>query len=368
MKVALIHDGIITKGGAERVFLYFCQAFPEADIYSSVYYPDNAFPEFRDHKIRTSWYNWFTKNEFSYRNLFFPFGVLASRSIDLTDYDVVLQSTTTGAKYARVSKNAKVISYIHQPFRLVWSPESYEQVRNASWIKRWVISTVVSFMRSFDFKAIERSDIIISNSINTSKKILEVYGRNSDFIIKPPINCSDFYVSSKVEDYFLVVSRFEPYKKVDLVIRAFNKLGLPLKVVGNGTQRKYLKSIAGSNIEFYHNLGQSELSRLYSHARALVFPQEEDYGITPLEAVASGRPVIGYNKGGLLETMIPYCGDARSATALFFDEQNEESIIAAVEQFNGLEFDSGFIKRYSERFDVPFFKDKIRSIVFENEN
>lgn len=366
-KIALIHDGLITKGGAERVFLYFCQAFPQADVFSAVYYPNKTFPEFKSMKIRTTWYNLVAKNEFSYRNMFFPLGVMAAKSLDLSDYDIVIQSTTTGAKYAKVSSHARVISYIHQPFRLLWSPNSYSVVREARGLKRLAFNWVIRYLRAIDYDSVRRPDVIIANSQNTACRIKEVYDREANFVLKPPINCDDFYVSEEIEDYFLVVSRLEPYKKVDLAIRAFNALGLPLKVVGDGTQRKHLESLAGKNVEFYHNVDQDELSLLYSRAQALVFPQEEDYGITPLESIASGRPVIGFNKGGLLETMIPYCGDASKCTALFFDEQNEESLIKAVKNFKELEFDSNFIKSYSNSFDVSSFIESICRICFDLE-
>src|SRR5690606_23094714 len=157
-------------------------------------------------------------------------------------------------------------------------------------------------------------------------------------------------------------SRFEPYKNVDLVIKVFNELKIPLKVIGNGTQKGYLKKLAKSNVEFLHNVSQAELSELYSKARALIFPQVEDYGITPLESIASGRPVIGFNKGGLLETMIPYKNDGAKATALLFDEQTEASLTEALQKFEDIEFDPSFIRSHSEKFDVHFFKKQIRNI------
>lgn len=365
MKVAIIHDGLITKGGAERVFLYFCQAIPEADVFSSVYYPDKSYPEFSHFKIRTSWYNRIAKSEQTYRNLYFPLGLLAAKSIDLRSYDVVLHSTTTGAKYARVSRNAKVFSYIHQPFRLLWTPESYPQVERAKGLNRIIFNQVIELMRIVDYKSVQRSNVIIANSNNTANKIKLAYNRRADEILKPPIDCSQFYVSSTVDDYFLVVSRLEPYKRVDLAINVFNELGLPLKIVGDGTQKESLMKLAKSNIDFFQNVSQKDLSRMYSRARALVFPQVEDYGITPLESAASGRPVIGYNDGGLLETMVPFSDKDGRGTALFFNEQTEESLSDAICRFSEIDFDPCFIRSHAESFDVASFKARIRQMIFE---
>ncbi|HNW98709.1 MAG TPA: glycosyltransferase [Bacteroidales bacterium] len=367
MKIALIHDGIICRGGAERVFLYFIQAFPEADIFSSVYYPEATFPEFRNYKIHTSWYNKITKNEFSYKKLFFPFGVWAAKSIDLKKYDVVLQSTTTGAKYAKYGKKTIVISYCHQPFRLLWYPNSYTQYKNAGKLKKIIFDLLRWYYKKIDYKSAQRVDIFIANSKSTISAIKKSYNRESDFLINPPIKENKYTGEAKDENYYLIVSRMEPYKKVDIAIEAFNQLNYKLIIVGSGTQKQYLQSIAKNNIIFKDGVNDEELEKLYTNCKALIFPQLEDYGITPLEANAAGRPVIAYGKGGVLETQIAYNGaNIDESTALYFEKQDPDDIIDAVMKFEKIKFNKDFIIEHSKKFNNLSFVNQIQKVVIKS--
>ena len=238
MKISLIHDTLNYKGGAERVFLYFIHAFPNSDIYTLSYHPENTYKEFKNYDIKPSWYNKIAKSEKFYKKLFFPLGVIAAKNMNLKKYDVILQSTTREAKYAKYHKNSLVICYCHQPFRFIWSPNSYKQFREASFLKKQLYNLVIYYLKKIDYKSAQRPDVFIANSQVTAERINQFYGRNVDKIINPPVDVNNFHLSSEIDNYYLVVSRFEPYKKVDLAIEAFNELQLPLIVVGNGTQKK----------------------------------------------------------------------------------------------------------------------------------
>lgn len=365
MKIAIVHDDLVRKGGAEQVALSFHNAFPMAPIYTLAYDPDNTYPEFMECDIRTSLFGRVIHSERNMKLLFFPLGVLAMQRLDLSGYDVILQSTTHCAKYIKTDANALVITYCHNPFRLVWSTESYDKVNNAGQLQKDIIKRVIAFLKEIDITSAKRTDWFVTNAQEVVQRIKNAYNPSKPIaVINPPVRCKNFYVSNSLSDYFLVVSRFETYKKVDLVIEAFNELpDKKLVIVGRGSREKEIKRIAGGNITFLSNLGVDDLARLYANCKALIFPQHEDYGITPLEANSSGRPVIAYGKGGVLDTMIPYENDSMKSTAIFFEHQTKESLTKAVELFEALEFDPAFIRAHAETFDESRFIEKIRDFV-----
>jgi glycosyltransferase involved in cell wall biosynthesis len=363
MKVAIVHDDLMRRGGAEQVVLSMLKAFPDADFYTLCYDPDNAYPEYKEYKINTSWFRYLAKNANVMKYLFFPVGIWAMKSIKLTGYDVVIISTTFAAKYVKVDPATVVINYTYTPFRLVWNPSSYTQYNNSKGLHRWVFNRVINYLRKSDARAARRADYFVAMTDETSKRISDAYGVKVSQIIEPDVKTRNFHLSDKPKDYYLLVSRLEYYKKVDLAIEAFNKLGLKLVIVGNGTKADDLKAMANENIEFKKGLSAEELADLYANCKAFIFPQHEDYGITPLEANASGRPVIAYGVGGVLGTMVPYNGDASRATAIFFYEQTDEALIAAINQFEKLEFNPDFIRKNAEKFDETIFVEKFRKFV-----
>jgi glycosyltransferase involved in cell wall biosynthesis len=365
MKIAIVHDDLVRKGGAEQVALSFHNAFPGAPIYTLTYDPDNTYPEFKDCDIRTSLFGRMIRSEKNMKRFFFPLGVLAMQRLDLKGYDVILQSTTHCAKYIKTDANAIVITYCHNPFRLVWSTESYDKVNHAGKLEKNVIKKVIAVLKEIDVTSAKRTDWFITNAREVVQRINRAYHPLKPItVINPPVKCKNFYVSNSLSDYFLVVSRFETYKKVDLVIEAFNDMpDKKLVIVGKGSREKQVKENAGGNITFLSDLGVSDLARLYANCKAFIFPQHEDYGITPLEANSSGRPVIAYGKGGVLDTMIPYDKDSLKSTANFFEHQTKESLTAAIELFEDLEFDPVFIREHAEIFDESCFIEKIRAFV-----
>lgn len=364
MKIAIVHDELMRRGGAEQVVLCFHRAFPEAPIYTLAYQPDATYPEFKDCEVHTSWYNKVIKNEKLMKALFFPVGLVAMQQLDVTGFDVVLMSSTYCAKYVKLSPNTIVINYCHTPFRLAWYPESYAEYLNAKGLKKWAYDFVVNTLQKIDLKAAKRTNFFITNAQEVALRIKDKYQFKGEVpVIKPSANIDNFYVSNEVKDYFLVVCRLEFYKKADLVVKAFNELGLPLIVVGKGSKEEELKTMAKSNITFKKGISAEELGKLYAECKALVFPQEEDYGITPLEAASSGRPVIAFGKGGVWETMIPYVGNEKEATALFFEEQTVKSLKDAILKFNTLNFDSQFIRNHAEKFRSEIFIENIKNYV-----
>lgn len=366
MKIALVQDGLMCRAGGEQVALCFHKAFPEAPIYTQCYQSHLTFPEFNGCDIRTSWLRHIAKTDNVMKNLFFPLGVWAMQSHDLTEFDVVLMSGTHCAKYVKVRPDALVISYSFTPFRLAWDPMSYAQYAEAGPLKRLAFDRVLSYLRNVDFRFGQRPNYYVAMTEETAGRLRHTYKvKNEIAIINPPVNTENFYVSDRPKEYFLVVSRLEYYKKVDLVIDAFNQLGYPLVIVGKGMQADEIKARAGNNISFLSGLSAQELADVYAGCRAFIFPQHEDYGITPLEANAAGRPVIAYGAGGVLATQIPVSDDPARATALFFEKQETTSLIDAVLRFEGLEdqFDSKFIQMHAKGFDETIFIEKIRKFV-----
>jgi glycosyltransferase involved in cell wall biosynthesis len=368
MKIAIVHDDLMRRGGAEQVARCFHLAFPEAPVYTMAYQPHLTYPDFKQCRVHTSWFGRIAKDEKRMKMFFFPLGLMAMQQLDVTGYDVVLVSTTYSAKYVKVSPHSLVITYCYTPFRLAWDPYSYEQYRLARGLKRKAFDLVIKVLRNVDYKRAQRTDQFIAMTAETRNRIRSAYHFPNDIpIIKPPVNCNNFYVAPKTKDYFLVVSRLEYYKRVDLVIDAFNDLGYPLVIVGRGILENSLKKRARANISFRSGISSQEMAQLYAECKAFIFPQHEDYGITPLEANASGRPVIGFNKGGILETMIPVTEGKNpgECTALLFNKQEKESLIEAVRKFESLSFDPAFIRRHAEQFHETAFIDSIRRFVLD---
>lgn len=366
MKIAIVHDELIRRGGAERVVLCFHKAFPDAPIYVSTYKQESTYPYFKSCDVRTSWYDKLVKTEKDLKRYFYPIGIWAMKSLDVTDYDVVLMSSTYWAKYVKVSDKTVVINYCHTPFRLAWFPESYTSYLNANPLKKVVFDLLISRLKKIDSHFAKRSDFYITNAQRIKERIQDIYKPTKEIaVINPPVNNNDYYFDDKAKkDYYLVVSRLEDYKSVDLVIEAFNELGLPLVIIGNGSQKNELENLANDNVTFLSGLSNQELAKYYANSKALIFPQDEDYGITPLESIASGNPVIAYGKGGILETMIPYDGtNADSCTAVLFDSQSKEDLINAVKLADQIEFDPCFIRNHANKFNEEQFILAIQNFV-----
>ena len=368
MKIAIVHDELVRRGGAEQVTLLMHRAFPEAPIYTSCYNPQNTYAEFENCDIKVSKLSRFAKDEDRLKKLFYPFGIWAMRNINLKQYDVVFISTTTGAKFVTTSSKSLFIAFCHYPFRLAWFPEQYEQVTKSEGLKKLLYRIVVSRLKRLDYKAASKIDWFITNTPHIKSLIENCYNpQNPIAVIPASIPCSNFHVEpNPTEDYYLLISRIESYKKVDIVIDAFNKM--PNKrviIVGKGSQKKDFIKVANSNIEFREGLSKEEIAQLYSNCKAFIFPQQEDYGLTPIEANASGRPVIAYGKGGVTYTTISYTTDSKKATAVYFEEQTSECLMKAIKLSETLDFDPNFIRKHAEQFDEQHFINSIQNFIKE---
>ena len=281
----------------------------------------------------------------------------AIEQFDLSSYDVVLSDSSAYSKGVIVQPDTLHISYCHSPTRYLWNDtHSYtEELRQPTVIKR-LLPVILNKIRKWDRLAAERVDKYIANSKTVAARIDKYYDKDST-VIYPPVEVKKFNTSKKVKDYYLIVSRLRPYKRVDLAIEAFNALGFPLKIIGEGEEYKKLKKLAKENIEFLGYLNNEEKRKYMSECKAFIYPQEEDFGITAIEAMASGRPVIALKKGGARETV------QEGLTGEFFDDQSPWSLVDAVRDFEPDKYDSEKIREYSMKFDTALFKQKIKNFV-----
>jgi glycosyltransferase involved in cell wall biosynthesis len=289
----------------------------------------------------------------------------AIEQFELKGYDLILSSSHCVAKGIKTDNNSLHICYCHTPMRYIWDLSSqYFSKTNAGPVTRFIFPFVKKYLQNWDVKTSEKVDYFIANSKNVSERIKRIYNRNS-VVIYPPVNTNFFEISDSVDDYYLVVSAFAPYKRIDLAIKAFNRLGYPLKIIGSGQCEKQLRKIAGPNIEFLGDIKKEGIKHYYSKCKAFIFPGEEDLGITPIEAMASGRPVIAFGKGGALETVIPLTNENNSPTGLFFEKQTADALVEAVQQFEKIEnkFDSKKIRNHTLKFDREVFEKKIREFI-----
>lgn len=356
MKLALVHDYLNQAGGAERVVECLHEVFPSSPIFTSIY-DRKRMPEiFRTMDIRTSFMQHlpFVMKQFK---KYLPLYPSAFESFDLSAYDTILSSSSAWGKGIKKPKGAVHICYCHSPMRFVWMYEDYMEKEEYGALIRMILPPILKRLKKWDLKTTESVDHFIANSATTQKRIKLYYGRDSE-VIHPPVDTSFFKpYNSKIEDCYLVVSRLNPYKHIDLAVEAFNELGLPLYVIGFGPDEKRLKRLAGPNIKFLGRLPDSEIVKHYSRCRAFILPGEEDFGLTPVEAQACGKPVIAYRAGGALESVV------EGQTGVFFDKQEKESLIGAVRKFDGMSFDPARIRENALRFDKSNFKRKIKEFV-----
>lgn len=359
MKIALIHEHLAQDGGAEKVLMVFQELYPDAPTHTLVYNPARANSAFLNKDIRTSFLQ---KLPFGVKKYqwYLPLMPLAVEQYDLMDYDLVLSSVSAFAKGVITRPDAVHICYCHSPTRYLWTDtrQYIEALPYNRLFKRLILSRLPS-LRVWDRLAADRVDYFIANSKTVQDRIRKYYRRDST-IIYPPVDVDRFTPSDTVEKFFLIGGRLVAYKRYDLAIQAFNRLGLPLKIFGSGPEEKRLRSMAKGTIEFLGKVGDLELRKLMSQATAFIHPQEEDFGITAVESMAAGRPVIAYARGGALETVIP------NKTGVFFDEQSWEALADAVLRFKPSDYHPQEIRAWAETFSRPRFAEQIRAFVTEH--
>jgi len=359
MKIAIVHDYLNQPGGAERVVCELAALYPEAPIYTSIYKPDTTWPELKDATIHTSWLQHLPFSD-KYFKLLLPFYPSVFGGLKVSGCDVIISSSSSFAKGVQTDEETIHICYCHSPTRFLWFYDDYvRKERYADTIKRLpfpLIGLMVYMLRNWDLVACHRPDYYIANSVAVQGRIRKIYHRDS-IVIHPPVDVGRFQVSMFDEGYYLVVSRLIAYKRIDLVIQAFNELSLPLVVVGDGPQRRVLEKMAGSNIHFKGHLSDQEATRYFEGCRAFIFPGEEDFGITPLEANACGKPVIAYASGGALDSI------REGLNGVFFHAQTVPDLKEAVRSSREMDWDPKAIRAHAEGFSPKVFQQKIEQFV-----
>ncbi len=354
MRVALVHDWLNQMGGAEAVLEALVETFPDAPIYTSIYARDRMPARYRSWRIHTTWLDALPFIH-RYHQLYLPLYPLAFEGLNLSEYDVVL-SNKSGFCHGVITGPSTVhLCYCLTPTRYVWAYEEYIAREGLPGPARRLLRPLIALLRVWDRVAADRVDAFIAISGEVARRIRKFYRRPS-LILHPPVEVERFQPSAGDGDYFLIVSRLVPYKRIDLAIEAFNRLRLPLVIVGDGRDRRRLERIAGPTITFLGRVSADRLPDLYAGCRAFIFPGVEDFGIAPVEAMAAGRPVIAFAAGGALDTVI------EGVTGVFFREPTPESLAEAVRRFEGMRFDPWAIRRHAEQFDKRAFQEKIKKI------
>jgi glycosyltransferase involved in cell wall biosynthesis len=355
VRSAIIHYWLLGRRGGEKVLDGLGRLLPEADIFTLFCDPATLSQEVRRHRVITSFLNPLRR---AYRSLL-PLMPMALESFDLRGYDLVVSSESGPAKGVITSATTRHVCYCHTPMRYLW--DLYPAYRNEwtrSRLKRAAMAPIANYLRLWDYASAARVDRFIANSDNVRNRIWKTYRRESD-VVYPPVDVASCYWRP-AGDYYLVVSELVAYKRIDLAVRAFSQCGRKLVVVGDGPEYRSLRAAAAPNVEFAGRVPDSQVRELFARARAFVMPGEEDFGMTPVEALASGKPVVALGRGGVLETVPPFAG-------AFFDEPAEPAVLDALRRLDAMERDlqPAELRAWAERFSEPEFARKMRPILDE---
>lgn len=350
MKVALVHDLLTQMGGAERVLAVLHQMYPEAPIYTLAANFDKMMHDLKGADIRTTWAQKIPGIEANFKKLL-PLYPFALQQMDFREYDVVISSSFAFVKGIKVPKETFHLCYCHTPMRFAWDFETYISRESYSPLIKNGLRFYVKYLKYWDRKTAGRVNEYIANSTIVKERIHNCYRRESS-VIFPPVETDRYRISEQVDDFYLIVSRLIPYKRIDLAVEAFNQIGAKLYVVGGGPDLERLRGMAKSNVQFLGRLEDEEVAKLMSQCRAFIFPGEEDFGITPLEVNAAGRPVIAYKGGGALDTIRP------PLNGVYFEQPNAASLADAVRQCESMTWNPELIRAHAEKFNVDRFKSE----------
>jgi glycosyltransferase involved in cell wall biosynthesis len=354
VKIALVHDYLTQRGGAERVFELLCEYFPNADIFTSIYNPETTIE--LERPVYTS-YLQKVPGAAKYFRLLAPFYFGAFRHLNLQDYDLIISSTSSFAKAVQKRPGAQHICFCHNVTRFLWDTETY--LKDYGRYRRFspIFEKIFQRLRAIDLKAAQEPDLYIANSTTVANRIRQIYNKPAA-VINYPIDVNKFTFSDQKDDFFLVSSRLLGYKRIDAVIEAFNWLGLPLLIAGDGPERESLQSKALENIQFLGYVSDAERSYLMSKARSVIVAALEDYGLVPVEANVSGTPVLSFGAGGVLDTQIP------GKTGLFFNRQTPDAIQAAVLASTSMKWDYHAIRDHAlKHFSKVAFFERVDEVI-----
>jgi glycosyltransferase involved in cell wall biosynthesis len=353
VKVAIVHYWFVGMRGGEKVIEALCDLYPEADIYTHVYVPSAVSETIRRHRVTTTFINSLPRSPRMYKS-YLPLMPLALEQLDLRGYDLVISSESGPAKGVIASPEALHVCYCHTPMRYIWN--MYHDYRSgAGRLTRLIMPPISHYLRMWDVSTAARVDSFIANSATVAARI-ERYYRRDAVVIHPPVDTKAFapVSSSELDDYYLMAGELVAYKRPELAVRAFNETGRRLVIIGGGEMLEELKRIAGPNISILGSQPFEVLKHHYARCRALIFPGEEDFGMVPVEAMASGRPVIAFRKGGATETVLP------NVTGVFFDTQDVDAIRRALEDIERMEINPADIAAHAGRFGKEQFYISIR--------
>jgi glycosyltransferase involved in cell wall biosynthesis len=354
VKVAIVHYWLVGMRGGEKVLEALCEMYPGADIFTHVYVPEVISDLIRRHRINTTFINSLPSAARRYKT-YLPLMPLALEQLDLSGYDLIISSESGPSKGVISPPGAVHVCYCHTPMRYIWN--MYHEYRSsAGLLTRLLMPPLAHYLRMWDVSSSMRVDSFVANSATVARRIRRYYGADS-VVIHPPVDTDAFSVAppSEVGDYYLMVGELVSYKRADLAVRAFNQMGLKLVVIGGGEMLETIHRIAGPNVSVMGSQTFDVLKHHYARCRALVFPGEEDFGMVPVEAMASGRPVIAFGRGGATETV------AEGTSGVFFVEQTVDAIIAAVKKFDEISFDPQQIVHHAKQFGRQQFLGKMRA-------
>lgn len=351
MKIALVHDYLNQYGGAERVLEVFMDMFPEAPIYTIIANLSKMPEKFQHADVRTSFIQNvpFSKKHYKKMLGLFP---IAVEQMDLRNYDLILSSSSAFVKGVITTPAQTHVCYCHTPMRYVWDlyHQYMQEITNPIFSR--ALPHILHKVRIWDQVSSQRPDYYISNSHNVSKRIRKYYNRDS-LVVHPPVSFSAIESPTESEPFFLIVSRLLPYKRVDLVIEAFNQLGWPLVIIGDGYDKQRLEKMAGPTVQMLGYQSDEVIHDYYSKCRGFILAGEEDFGITPLEAQAHGKPVVAYGRGGALETV------RDGVTGVFFGEQTVDSLVQALQSLQSLKLEPSYIQSHAASFNETRFKNEM---------
>ena len=372
-RVALVHDWLTGMRGGEKCLEALCELYPAATLFTLFYRRGHLSPLIERMDIRTSPLQRVPGWQRIYRHLL-PLYPRAIESFDLAGYDLVISSSHCVAKGARAAPGATHLCYCHTPMRYAWDQyRHYFPPERLAWWNRRAIPALIGRMRAWDVATADRPHRYAANSRHVAARIRTAYGREAE-VIYPPVDLASLRLGDGSGGYYLMVNAFAPYKRVDLVVEAFNRLGRELRIIGTGQDEARLRSLAGPNVRFLGWTSPEALREAYAGCRAFVFAAEEDFGITPVEAQGCGRPVIALGKGGVLETVVPHPGFPASAgwpassaapTGVLYPEQTAEALVEAVRFFEAHErdFDPAATRAAVQRFDRPRYLTEFKAFV-----